>query len=599
MNDLEGDFFDAPFPNVERITENGAPDYTGFPNPSASSLIEQYLEVTQTLGGASTVAPITFRFSSGIDEGELPTPTESLSADASVLLIDIDPNSPHFGKLIPTESHWQSSNTSHQAKNLLSIAPIYGIPLRTGTEYAAIVRTDLAQPAPGFPDKVMLAEEDSDWGRIRNALTALGVPADEVAVATRFTTQDPLSEMAQYAWWTRNNLPLPALDQELEYTKYNKFFRLFKGKMEIPLWQSGEKPYSTKGGGFVTDESGDPQVYSWEDISFSLTIPSDMEMPDDGWPVLIYSHGTGGSFKSCCAGDSALLPARQLAKRGIATFGISQPLHAERATPGTDENIHTFNYGNPESARHNFRQGALEIIYQAALLAEHNHSFSFEGERFAVNPSKVLLMGHSQGGLTGAIAAPYLGDLVQGVVLSGAGGGMSITLTQRKDFVDIEAVIKELLRFDSDEELTRFHPVSGLIQVLTDITDPLNYARYWHKEEAWFSTKPVSVLLTEGLKDEQTPSETTEALAAAGGLPILEPAAHVSDAHFLLGLDVETLPVSDNQPAWDESWVTVGLAQYAERDHFAVFDSKSAARLVYDFLESTLSESPTLGTDPG
>jgi len=595
LNDLNGGFFDAPFPSAARSLPSGSPDYSGFPNPSESGLIDRYLEVTKGLNGASTVAPITFRFDGPIDESALPTPTESLSSDALVLLVDIDRTSPHFGRFLPTQHHWQADSTSHQASNLLSVAPIYGIPLRPGTEYAAVIRTDLAESAVGFEEGLLNAEPDSALQRLREALDALGVPADEVAVATHFRTQDPLTEMAAYAWWTRNNLPLPRLDQELEYTEYDKKFRHFQGSMEVPLWQDGEKPYSTEGGGFIRDEDGDPQVVSWETAAFSLSIPSDSEMPENGWPVLIYSHGTGGSYNSCCHAGQALGPARQLAKRGIATFGIAQPLHADRATAGTDENLHTFNYLNPESARHNFRQGALDIIYQVALLAEHSHSFTFEEDAFKLNPDEILFMGHSQGGLTGALAAPFVGDLTRAFVLSGAGGGMSITLTQRKDVVDIEALIKEMLRFESDEELTELHPVSGLIQVLTDITDPLNYARYWVAEAEWFSTAPVPLLLTEGLLDEQTPSRTTEALGAAGGLPVLDPVANISTAHSLLGLTEQALPASGNQTGWDGEPVTVGLAQYAERDHFAVFDSKTAAKLVYDFLASALTDKTTLG----
>jgi hypothetical protein len=593
LNDLSGGFFDSPFPNAERTLETGAPDYSGFPNPSESILIDTYLEVTKGLNGASTVGPITFRFDGPIDEDSLPSPEESLSANASVLLVDMDSSSPHQGQLLPIQFQWQAEATSHQASNLLSIAPIYGIPLRPGTEYALVIRTELAEPAEGFD--LLSAASDSAMGRLRDVLNALGVPADEVAIATRFTTQNPLTEMAAYAWWTRNNLPLPRLDQELEYTEYDKKFRHFEGSMEVPLWQAGDKPYSTHGGGFIRSANGDPEVVTWESATFSLAIPSDVDMPESGWPVLIYSHGTGGSYNSCCHANEALGPARQLAKRGIATFGISQPLHADRATPGTDPNLHTFNYLNPESARHNFRQGALDIIYQVAILAAQSHEFSFEGESFHLNPEQILFMGHSQGGLTGALAAPFVGDLTQAFVLSGAGGGMSITLTQRKDVVDIEALIKDMLRFDADEELTVLHPVSGLIQVLTDITDPLNYARYWITEGDWFSTAPVPVLLTEGLLDEQTPSRTTEALGAAGGLPLLDPVAHVSTAHALLGLEEQALPASNNQVGWDGEGVTVGLAQYAERDHFAVFDSKTAAKLVYDFLASALTEKTTLG----
>jgi pimeloyl-ACP methyl ester carboxylesterase len=596
LNDLNGDFFDAPFPNALRTLENGAPDYTGFPNPSETGLIRDYLEVTEGLNGSSTVAPITFRFDGKIDPNDLPSAKESLQATSSVLLLDIDPTSPHNGELLPIQSHWQRKATSHQASNLLSIAPIYGIPLRPGTEYAAIIGTELAEAAEGFPEALVSAETGSALGRLRDGLNALGVPADEVAIATTFRTQNPVEELAEYAWWTRNNVPLPALDQELEYVEYDKKYRHFTGTMEVPLWQSGAKPYATKGGGFIRSENGNPKIFTWEDATFSLTIPSEGDMPEDGWPVLVYSHGTGGSYNSCCySGTSSIRPARQLAKRGIATFGISQPLHADRGTPGTDPDLHTFNYLNPESARHNFRQGALDIIYQIAVLASQKHTFTYAEESFALDPDNIVFMGHSQGGLTGALAAPFVGDITEAFVLSGAGGGMSITLTQRKDVMDIEALIKQLLRFDNDEDLTVLHPVSGLIQVLTDITDPLNYARYWVLEKANFSTAPVPMLLTEGLLDEQTPSMTSEALGAAGGLPILEPAAHVSEAHALLGIGHQALPAVNNAMAWDGDPITVGLAQYAERDHFAVFDSKTAARLVYDFLASAIEGEPTLG----
>ena len=206
-------------------------------------------------------------------------------------------------------------------------------------------------------------------------------------------------------------------------------------------------------------------VHQWEDVTFSLTIPNTMEMPEDGWPVMIYSHGTGGSYKSCCRIKSPLGPAKQMAKRGIATFSISQPLHADRSVPGIEESLHTFNYLNPDSARHNFRQGALDIVYQAALLSSQTHRFAHEDKHFELNPDKLLFMGHSQGGMTGALAGPFVGDQIQAMVFSGTEEACRSRLTQRKDIVDIEALIREMLQFAPDEELTELHPVSGLIQI--------------------------------------------------------------------------------------------------------------------------------------
>jgi pimeloyl-ACP methyl ester carboxylesterase len=295
--------------------------------------------------------------------------------------------------------------------------------------------------------------------------------------------------------------------------------------------------------------------------------------------------------------NSKLSPARVLAARGIAVFGISQPLHDDRGTPSTDEDLHTFNFLNPESARSNFRQGAVDIIYQASMLSSQQHIFGTDhGEpEVALDPERVAFIGHSQGGLTGAIAAPFIGDIVDGFVLSGAGGGMSITLTQRKDVMDIEQMVKDLLEFSDNEDLTELHPVSGLVQVLTEVTDPMNYSAYWFKQEDWFTPAPVNLLLTEGLNDEQTPYSTSEALSASGGLPILEPVAHVSEAHELLGITSEPLPALDNGAAWDGSSVTVGLAQYPDDDHFAIFDNSEAADLYGNFLQSAIAGEAVLG----
>ena len=598
INDPNGGFFDQPFPHADRTDTEGSPDYSGFPNPSGSPLIDRYVEVAESLNGFSTVAPITFRFNRSIEASLLPTPAESLNTDASVLLVDMDSSSPQFGQLIPIQAQWQRDATSHQASNLLSIAPVYGIPLRPNTTYLAVIRTTLASAPETLSTRLQSAQAGSPEAQIHAVLNELGIPTDEVAEFTYFTTQDILSEMDDYAWWVRNNLPMPSLEQDLNYGETDKKYRSFVGQMEVPLWQSGEKPYSTSDGGFVRAESSNPMVVSWEDVRFSLTIPSGMEAPETGWPVVIYSHGTGGSYKSCCWPNQKLGPARQLANRGIATFGISQPLHSDRTAPGTDESLHTFNYLNPESARHNFRQGALDIVYQTTLLSSQSHVLHYQEETFRLDPTKIGFLGHSQGGITGAIAGPFIGDQIQGMVLSGAGGGMSITLTQRKDVLDIEAVIREMLNFSNSEELTELHPVSGLIQVLTDITDPLNYARYWMSEPAAEYSTPLPVLLTEGLLDEQTPSKTSEALGAAGGLPILEPVAHVSTAHELLGLDFQQLPTAGNQVDWTGSSITAGLAQYADEDHFAVFSSKTAVELVYDFLRTAMDGDPALGMSP-
>ena len=56
--------------------------------------------------------------------------------------------------------------------------------------------------------------------------------------------------------------------------------------------------------------------------------------------------------------------------------------------------------------------------------------------RIALDPQRIFLFGHSQGGLTGALALPELAELPC-AIMSGTGGALSLTLLERKDPINI------------------------------------------------------------------------------------------------------------------------------------------------------------------
>jgi len=274
---------------------------------------------------------------------------------------------------------------------------------------------------------------------------------------------------------------------------------------------------------------------------------------------------------------------------GIAGFGISLPLHGDRGT-GVDPALVSFNYLNPESARAGFRQGALDQVYLAEMLSARSHAFELPDGRIArTDPNRLAYMGHSHGGLIGAMAAPFFGDRVKGVFLSGAGGGLSTTVVTRDagDF-DIQGLLQSTLNFSAEDDLVQSHPVIAAVQTLAEVTDPINYAPYWSEREPFWNTSPQSVLMTEGLNDVQTPPATAEALAAAGMLPLIAPAANVSTAHRLIGGGTDAAPIRGNRSSWDGTRVTGGLAQYGSEDHFAIFDNDRAAALYQAFLYTAL-----------
>ncbi len=395
-------------------------------------------------------------------------------------------------------------------------------------------------------------------------------PAD-VAVAAVFTTTDPTTEMAEISATIHERMDPPSLDQAVAVAYSGERYTAYQGTLLIPNWQRGNKPYATQGGGFEF-EDGEPVVAGWERTRFTVSVPASAP-PREGWPVALVAHGTGGDDSDFAnEPDDPMEPANVLAKAGIAGIGISQPLQGDRWT--SDEvTAYVFNYVNPESGITSFRQGALDVVYLAEVLSQAPQTFTSGSATIVLDTTRLAFLGHSQGGMTGAIAAPFLGERVRGVMLSGAGGNTTLAVIHRKEpGLDIQAMLSSLLGVDENEELDAFHPVCAFLQFLSEPADPINYAPYWSRQAPWWESAPQDVLMTEGLLDIYTPPEAAETLAVAGGLPILDPVGQFSDGAILQGLVGGGDSAQGNLAGWDGNRVTGGLAQFVDDDHFAIYE---------------------------
>jgi len=599
---LEGDeFFDRPWPSDLRRGATGGPDMTGFPQRDDIELIETYVAFTEGLDGFGNNSPIYLRFHAEIDTSLLPTPDESLQSNAPLLLVDVDPRSIHRGELTPVEWSWQSTETEFQAENLLAVRPVYGFPLRPDTTYALVVREPVARVGDTMASVWDGDHADHDhYVPLQETLFQLSVDVETVAAATVFTTQDPVAEMAEYARYIQDGLDLPAFSGQLTLLQNFAAYDLYEGWTYAPLFQEGARPYASEGGGLYRNPSGEPRPFAWEWIRFSLAVPNGIVGPDDdGWPLYIYSHGTGGDYITYADNGMGLEVANVMALQGFAGLGIDQPLHGLRATPSTDEEFHSFNILNPDSARGNFRQGGLDQVFLASAIAA-SPVFVLPGGAVRIDTERMVFLGHSQGGISGALAGPFLGENLRGMFLSGAGGGLGQTLMYREAGVDLVALLATLLDLDEDETVDTFHPVVALVQWLSDVTDPINYAPYWFHEEPDWQASPIHVAMSEGVLDTYTPHQTTEALAAAARVPLLEDVASPSEAHELRGIGVQERPASGNTQGYGDGSVTAGLAQYGEQGHFAIFDDYDAAATYRDFLLSAVhDELPTIPGDDG
>ena len=581
-------FFDRPFPSDTR-TFQGHPDFSGFPGQGEVALLDDYIAVADEVKGFGTNSPLFVRFEEAIDTAQLPTPQQSRAVKKStVLLVDVDPRSPYQGEPMPLTFQWTADATSFQPSNLLAITPVPGFPLRPATTYALVLKEPLARKGSQTLDW----EADKALNSVEATLRSLDVDLEEVAMVTTFTTQDPRAELAAVAREIHDNLGMPFWDQEVTQVEGLLLpCYVYQGYVDVPIWQRGQRPYRNDGGGFVFDTTGKPEVQAWERVRFTLTVPFG-DMPAAGWPVVIYGHGTGGDDQTIARRKEDEGPV--LAREGMAVLAISQPLHGDRATPDTDAELDSFNYLNPEAGRGNFRQGAADHIFIAELLTSRPPRFSSSRGEILLDPARVAYFGHSQGGLSGGMAAPFLAEDVRAVGFSGAGGVLALTLELRKDPLDIQALIESLLGFGETEEANLFHPVVGLIQSMAEVTDPINYAPGWYVEDPRVGGQPLPVLLTEGLLDEYTPSVTTEALAAAARVPVVGPPANAPEAFRLRGLDPEGWPASNNVRDWTGAENTAGLAQYPENGHFAIYDNPSAEKFYATFLATALRGQPVL-----
>jgi hypothetical protein len=259
-------------------------------------------------------------------------------------------------------------------------------------------------------------------------------------------------------------------------------------------------------------------------------------MPPEGYPIVMYAHGTGGDYRSYVADGTA----KALAARCLATMGVDQIFHGAR--PGSPDNgggasveILFFNFKNIEAARANTRQSALDEVQRARLFTESHASIpmavAVTGSEIRFDSSKVLFFGHSQGGLNGPL---YLAadDSSRGGVLSGSAAVLAITLLEKtKPDPSVAGVVASIflgLKSDELEEMSVFHPGISLAQTIVDVVDPIHYAPTLAvMPRQGFIAK--SLYMTEGINpdgsgDHYAPPHGIEAHALACGLPLQLPA---------------------------------------------------------------------------
>ena len=135
---------------------------------------------------------------------------------------------------------------------------------------------------------------------------------------TTFTTDDPTAEFFRAADWIHREGTQPTL-MDLGAPAVGPSYTTLRGHYGPNLvFQRGESPYSAQGSGdFETGPDGTPRQQRTEPIRFALTLPL-TPMPEGGYPIAIYAHGTGGDYQSFIRDRTA----EALAAQGVAVLGF-------------------------------------------------------------------------------------------------------------------------------------------------------------------------------------------------------------------------------------------------------------------------------------
>lgn len=610
------EFYRLPFPNDIRLS-GGRIDLSGHPRPEldvVGNVIKTLIEQAESdISGFGTHQAGFFRFN------EFPDPDSvTISGDNPVLsLVNINPESRNYGRR--TSLSWSATDGrgSFICNNWLAVRPLWSQAFEHGSTYATIITSGVRsrngdQPAQSDDFELMMngrAPEESElasaweaYAPLRAYLLEQGIPSGTIMGASVFTIDDPdqpidgiSAALEPLDPPTNSELvlcrqgALSPCDDGFEgedhvrgcFTESEDHFEIHT-TVDIPVFQVGEPPYLEQDGGLLFDDNGVAILQRTESVCTTITVPKTSSMPAQGWPMVVYAHGTGGNFR----GHVDEL-ASELSELGYATIGYEGVQHGDRRGDSTDppEGLF-FNFINPRASYGNVLQGAVDVLsygrFAEAFQVEGADSPTTGIIRF--NPDKLVFFGHSQGGTVGSIAAA--GDHnYSAIVLSGTGGGLLLSLLEKSEPVDIASGISLVLQESSSE----FHPVLNLIQMYFEGVDPLNYAARVIRQRPEGAHVP-NLFQSYGIGDSYTPDPAIEALSGVLGLSILTP---VIDGY---GRPEVEPPVTGNV-ADGAATAAIGQYQPAENEdgHFVIFDNDDAHAQLMGFLETlALEPVPTI-----
>jgi hypothetical protein len=463
-----------------------------------------------------------------------------------------------------------------------------------------------------MPTDPTLVDAHKAYASFREYLRHAAVSPETVLNATVFTVAEPAATMSELARsvaqqpvptasnWVKcqADVASPCLQAELgRACGSHEAFDEYHTLIDLPIYQQGDAPYEAVGG----DVQMSP--VRREAVCASLTVPK--QHLAGSLPIVIFTHGTGGSFRSHV--DNGV--AQSLSNVNVdgqsvsfAVLGFDQVQHGPRrgASMESPDNLF-FNFLNPDASRGNPLQGAIDLMG----VTQFAQALTLSNSPVDVDPMRVSIFGHSQGSMHASLSLPFIAD-VNAAVLSGNGVSLMHGLLTKTQPVDIASQLPLLINDGigvdpvTGEPVGNLpggthHPVLSIIQRHVDPADGITFARQLTSADAVY---PKHLFQTFGVDDHFSPPATLAIFAGVARLAVAR--AHESAVPaYDLGPEWAMFPVSQTVTVGDTAY-TAAVRQYGplvdSDGHFVAFDVPDASLDVQRFLaQAALGLPPQVG----
>ncbi len=606
--DPAGDgFWSVPLPSELRRQDDGSYNLERWPG-ARPQLVKMWLETidSRLRDGWGVNAGAFFTLTGPLDPATLPAAAQTLTLDAAVQFINIDPDSPEYGKRIPVDSSFTAEAITYRPASMLAVTPVQGFPRRENTLYAVVLLDGLKDTA-GKPLGASRAFHDAleqlptadarakaALAPLRSFLDTAHLSRSKVIGGTVFRTIDPNATLKKLAAWVET-LPAPVLEQPWTVLDTYPDYVLYSARYLVPHVQSGPRP--GKGRVVWSSDGQTPVQQGTQSVRLSIAMPKSAP-PAAGQPLTVYFHGSGGEYREVMdrgplaptaprdqQGEPPLGsgPSAYLARRGIATMGFDFPLHGDRDTPPDTTGLKLYDlFGDIDSTVDSMSVAAMEAVYLTRLLPALELPRPAGGTT-RVDMSRLSAMGHSMGSTIG-IPVATVDPRIKGYVFSGAGGLLIEVATETTHPVNLRTTLELLLGFKTGESLDRAHPLLHAFQSLWDATDPVAKARHVTREP-YEGQVPKPWFLPQGLIDGYFHPGAQAAIGGALGTTLL---GDELDPTLPRTLRLDGRGTTTGYPLRNNfNGVTAGTVQLQtpfELGHYVVFDVASTGAQVGCFL---------------